>query len=454
MKKKMYALLLCLLVPGCALAVTEGVVEDAPQVVMQMETQAPEVSYLPDDSYYAYDTWLPAWENDEEWTESQMHDGEMYEDVYQNPRLTAGESKRALRLLNEYKAGKIAYTGESVLEKMENVVVGVYALNPDEYDGETVFTLLPGPQMTDEQLLAVIDAYAQLGLTFDPDALNYRNCARGGGIETNRFFVEEERTRYEMMAKKIRRGIIATDAAYEGMLRNPTLDSAYFCGMSDFSIKPYRSMTDEELMSLLMSIGVKDETATTDFDGIERRSRDVLRRTVGTPLSMELSNVNIEGGYVPTLYNADGEREWDWNAQVRSSYGATFSYYTAEGVLVYANVSFDMETDELVSASSMHSRDLGDFYYEEERRVTQEGIEAATAQAEKVIGMSGLTWRVHADEVTSTNWGTCVPVRAQLGENYWMTVYIGTDDNQVRGMSVDHGTLVEKLPNWKEENNG
>ncbi len=451
MKKKMLSLVFALLLPACALAVVEGVVEEAPPVEMEVAA-APEVSYLPDASYYAYDTWLPEWENDEEWTQSHTNDGEMYEDVYQNPRMTAGEAKRALRLLEAYKAGETAYTGESVLEKMENVVVGVYALNPDEYDGETVFTLLPGPQMTDEQLLAVIDAHAQLGLEFDPEKLSYRNCARGGGIETNRFFVEEERTRYEMMAKKIRRGIIATDAAYEGMLRNPTLDSAYFCGMSDFSIKPYRSMTDEELMSLLMSIGVKDETATTDFDGIERRSRDVLRRTVGTPLSMELSNVNIEGGYIPTLYNAECERGWAWDAEGRASYGATFTYHTADGVSAFANISFDMETDELVSASAMHSRD--NEFPPEGDAVTQEGIAAACATAEKMIGLKGLDWRVLTDDLTSTNWGVCLPVRAQIAENYWMTVYIGTDDNQVRGMSVDHGTLVETLPEWKDGGNG
>ncbi len=449
MKKKMLILALCLL-PACALAVTEGVVEDAPQVQMAMD--APEVSYLPDASYYAYDTWLPAWENNEEWKESYTNDGEMYEDVYQNPRMTAGESRRALRLLEQYKAGEIAYTGESVLEKMENVVVGVYALNPDEYDGERVFTLLPGPQMTDEQLLAVIDAHAQLGLEFDPAKLSARNCARGGGIETNRFFAQEEATRYSMLAKKIRRGIIPTDAAYEGLLRNPQLDSAYFCGMRDFSIKPYRSMTDEELMSLLMSIGVKDETATVDFDGIERRSRDVLRRTVGTPLSMELSNVNFEGGYVPTLYNAECERGWAWDAEGRASYGATFTYYTADGVQAYANISFDKETDELTHASAMHSRD--EEFPPEGDAVTPEGIAAASAMAEEMIGLKGLDWHVLTDDLTATNWGMCLPVRAQIGEHYWMTVYIGTDDNQVRGMCVDYGTLVETLPDWKDGGNG
>lgn len=452
MKKKMLILVLCLLLPACALAVTEGVVEDAPQVQMTMD--APEVSYLPDASYYAYDTWLPAWENDEEWTGSYTYDGEMYEDVYQNPRLTAGEAKRALRLLEQYKAGKIAYAGESVLEKMENVVVGVYALNPDEHDGERAFTLLPGPQMTDEQLLAVIDAHAQLGLEFDPAKLSARNCARGGGIETNRFFAEEESERYSMLWDKVVRGIIPTDAAYERLIRSPKLNSAYFCGMTDFTIKPYRAMTDEELMSLLMDMGAKDETAALDFDGIERRARGALRKAAHTPLSMALDGISSGGSYVPSLFTPEGEEGWDWMGEARSMYSATFSYHTADGIMVYAHASFDRETDELVTASAMHSRDLGDFYYEEEgNNVTQEGIDAATVQAETIICVSGLEWHV-MEESTYTNWGECVPVRAQVSENYFMTVYIGAGDNQLRGIEVIRGTLVDKLPEWEEENNG
>jgi len=450
MKKTMLILALCLLLPLCALAVEAGVVEEAPMVDVSAE-EAQAVSYLPDASYYAYDTWLPEWENDETWTESHTYDGEMYEDVYQNPRMTAGEGKRALRLLAQYKAGEIAYTGESVLEKMEDVVVGVYALDPAEYDGETVFTILPGPQMTDDQLLAVIDAFAQLGLTFDPDALNYRNCARGGGIESTRFFADEERARYSMLWDKVERGIIPTDAAYAGLIRNPQLDDAYFCGMNDFSIKPYRSMTDEELMSVMMAIGVRDMSAEIDFDGVERRSRDVLRKTVGTPLSMEMSNVDQDGSYIPTLYTADGQEGWDWTADARYTYGAHFSYYIAEGVQVYAHVAFDKETNDLVRASAMHSRNLE--FLPEENNVTQEGIDAATAQAEAIIGLSGLEWHA-VEEDMWTNWGKCIRVRARLDEHYWMTVCIGADDNQLRGLEVNHGTLVETLPEWDDVGNG
>lgn len=450
MKKRMLMLAICLLLTAYALAVTEGIVEDAPPVAMQIEAEQ-EVSYLPDESYYAYDTWIPEWENSEEWTQSHTNDGEMYEDVYQNPRMTAGEAKRALRLLEQYKAGNAVYAGESVLEKMENVVVGVYALDPAQFDGETVYTILPGPQMTDEQILAVIDAFAQLGMDFDPENLIYRNCARGGGIETTRFFAKEERERYSLLWEKVERGIIPTDAAYEGLIRAPKLDGAYFCGMMDFSIKPYRSMADEELMSVMMAIGVRDKSAEIDFDSVERRSRDVLRKTVGTPLSMELSNVDQDGSYIPSLYTADGEEGWDANAEARYTYGAHFSYYTAEGVQVYAHVAFDKETDELVRASAMHSRNLE--FPPEENNVTQEGIDAASAQAEAIIGLSGLAWHV-VDERMWTNWGECITVRAQIAENYWMTVYIGADDNQVRGMNVDRGTLVETLPQWDDVGNG
>ena len=52
---------LCLLLPACALGVTEGTVEDAPMVTLDGMSPAKEqVSYLPDETMYAgYGDWNP-----------------------------------------------------------------------------------------------------------------------------------------------------------------------------------------------------------------------------------------------------------------------------------------------------------------------------------------------------------------------------------------------------------
>ena len=440
MRRWMMAALLAMLLPACAMAVTEGTVEEAPAV--ELEPVEAEISYLPDASYYDdYGGWDPVWENAQEQADSGLLDG-MFSDVEQRPRLTAGEAARARALLAKVQAGELAYTGESVLEKMENVVVGVYALDPADYDGETVYTLLPGPCLSDEQLLAIIDAYAQLGLTFDPDALSARNCARGGGIETSRFFTQEEAERYQALSEMIRYGRLdAAGVTAERPVRNPKLNAAYYCGLNDFSIKPYRSLTDEEMVAMLVELGTHDESGEVDFAGIEREARSILCGHLGCPLSMPMAHISAEGSYVPRVFTADGDG--DWQGESRRHYSATFSYVDEQGIQVYADAAYDWETKTLVSASRMDSREWD--VREEENGVTQERIDAALAEAERIVGVTGVEWHVLETEC-STNWGGCRMARARLEDGLWLTAYIGENDGALHGLQLESGTLVDELP--------
>ena len=448
---------LCLALPACALAVTEGVVEDAPMVEMESAGGAGSAAaaYLPDASYYTgYGDWLPAWEDSPVWVESEF-DGECYYDVEQRPRMTAGEAERAKVLLTAYQAGMIAYEGESILNKMEDVIVGVYALDPAEYDGERAYVILPGPCMTDEQLLAVIAAYDELGLAFDPDALNYRNCARGGGIETNRFLTEEERTRHKNLAHLIERGLLDVSGVTEKGMRNPRLDSRYFCGMTDFTIRPYRVATDEEFAAQLVASGYRDRTGEIDYAGIERESRKVLNGRLGAALSMELGDVSTGGAYVPSVFDANGKEGFVWG-ESRGVYGAYFIYYLADGTLVHANATFDKETKQLVSASCIHDRDdtYGHLFDEVETAPADDVIMEEIRRVEERLGLSGLTWHILKDDVMWTNWGACIPVRAQMAENEWLTVYIGKEDGKEHGLAISAGTLVDTLPDDNMPVNG
>ena len=444
MKKWFMTLLLCLLLPAGAMAVTEGVVENAPQVEIEEMTKSAEISYLPDESYYAgYGDWFPPWENAEEWVESKF-DGECYHDVEQRPRMTAGEAKRAEKLLADYNAGKLAYAGENVLNKMDNVVVGVYALDPESYAGEKAFVILPGPCMTDEQILAVIDAYDQLGLTFDPHALNERNCARGGGIETNRFLTQEEGERYRTLARLIERGLLDVSQVDEAQALQPNLDARYFCGLPDFTIRPYRAATDEEFVAMLVDQGRRDLTGEIDFSGIEKESRAVLNSRLGAPLSMELTQINPEGSYMPELYDKACRRGWDWDSPARKTYGASLTYHTPEGVLVYVNTAFDHETKQLVEASMMYHRDNSELYMTD-TLPSQEVIMQQIAAVEERLGLSGLEWHVVYEDETWTNWGQCIPVRAQAAEDEWLTVYVAKENGEFCGIALSSGTLVEAL---------
>ena len=444
MKKKLWIAWLCCLLPMSALAVTEGVVESAPQVEMEAVSPA-EISYLPDGSYYAgYGDWNPAWENAKEWVESEF-DGECYYDVEQRPRMTAGESARAEKLLEAYQSGKLVYAGESVLNRMENVIVGVYALDPEDYAGESAFVILPGPCMTDEQILAVIDAYAQLGLTFDPAKLSERNCTRGGGIETNRFLTEEEGERYRLLARLIERGLLDVTGVDAAQALQPKLDARYFCGLPDFTIRPYRAATDEEFVAMLVDLGRHDMTGEVDFTGIEKESRRILNRRLGAPLSMELSHINPEGSYAPKLFDKDCRRSWSWDLPGRKTFGASFTYHTPDGILVYVNIAFDDETKELVEASAMYHRDNSELYMTD-TEPSQDVIMAEIQSVEKKLGLAGLAWHVLYEDETWTNWGQCIPVRAQVAEKEWMTIYVAKENGQFCGIELSSGTLVDALP--------
>ncbi len=446
MKKKLWIVLVCCLLPVSAWAVTEGVVEDAPQVEIEAMTESPEISYLPDESYYAgYGDWFPAWENAEEWVESRF-DGECYHDVEQRPRMTAGEAARAEKLLADYQAGKIIYAGENALNKMEDVIVGVYALDPKDYAGEKTFVILPGPCMTDGQILAVIDAFNQLGLMFDPHALSAKNCARGGGIEANRFLTEEERARYQNLARLIEHGLLDVAHIDADLALQPKLDSRYFCGLPDFTIRPYRAATDEEFVAMLVDLGYHDMTGEIDYDAIEKESRALLNSRLGTPLSMELVYVYNEGSYVPKLFGANGKEGYDWSQNGRRSYGASFTYTTPEGILVYVNTEFDWETKKLVDASAMHSKEGGgEPIPDDAPDITTQQVMAAIVDVQNQLGISGVEWHQDLDEETWTNWGECLIVRGQVGEGEWMTIYIGKDDGKAHGLELSSGTLVEEL---------
>ena len=445
MMKKLFLLLaLCLMLPAWALAVTEGVVEEAPPVKMESYDAQAQVSYLPDESYAAgYGDWNPAWEESPVWVESPF-DGECYYDVEQRPRMTAGEATRAKALLPRYLAGEIAYEGESILGKMEDVIVGVYALNPQDFDGERAYAILPGPCMTDEQLLAVIDAYHQLGLTFDPDTLSARNCARGGGIEASRFLVEEERARYGNLARLIERGLLDVSHVEAATLLNPKLDSRYFCGLPDFTIRPYRSQTDEEFAAQLRQMGYRDKSGEFDYDGIEKQARSVLN-AMGAPLSMEFENVFDEGGYVSCIFDVQGREGYLWSEQGRRGYGASFSWNTMEGNEAYAHAMYDWETKALVSASWAHQKNWDEHAGPSVMRIADEEALAAAKEAEQRIGLVSPVWRLQED-VMYNDWGACRMVRAKVEENFWLTVYVGGDDGKVHGIEIQRGDTVDQLP--------
>lgn len=288
-KMGLVALMALLCLPMGALAVREGVIEDAPMVEARRKT-----SYLPMHRVVVEET---GWMLEEAYTEvdtTQMMHDEIRASLTSNCRLTTGERKRMEKLMAAYAAGERTGDGASVLEAKQNVRVGVYALDPAEYDGERVLLLLPGNCLTDEEMLAILDAYRELGEVFDPDALSERNCVRG-----HTFMGEgAEDERRERLRWLIQRGILRRDDVPETMTA-VELDENSFLGSYDgkFILTPYRRLTDDELLDVLFLSGFKNESEAIDLPAAERNARLALREKNGCPLSMELTYMNTSYDY-------------------------------------------------------------------------------------------------------------------------------------------------------------
>lgn len=326
---KIVAMLLAvIMMPSLASAVTEDTIEAAPEIQLEIVTES-KISYLPDASYYVNSSYLdglcPDWAESETYVEMPIEGDQFIGLGMQYPSLTSGEQKRALRLKEQYDAGILTYNGPSILNLRENVIVGVYEINPADYDGEVVYVLLPYCCLSDSNLLAIIDAYHHLGLNFDPASLNYRNCMRGGDLEATRVMTSDERDRNNRIRQLIQNGMLTQDQiASDAALYEVSLDPQYFNGLAGYRMYPYRCMNDDELAVAAFVCGVKDQSHSFDFQSSERLARNAMHRYMDIPLSVASGRITQRD--VNLTYwdeSANGEQE---NREGNSGYDVLFSW--------------------------------------------------------------------------------------------------------------------------------
>ena len=319
-KTGLAALMVLLCLPMGAQAVREGVIEEAPMVEVQEK-----ISYLPRVRQEKAET---GWMLEEAYTEidtTEMLYADIRACLTSSCRLTTGERKRMDKLMAAYAAGERTGDGASVLKAEKNVRVGVYALDPAEYDGERVMLLLPGNCLTDEEMLAILDAYHQLGETFDPDALNERNCVRGQMYL--RSVTAEDEGRWMSLKAQVERGILKREDVSQ-TLKAVEVDGASVLGSQNgkFIFTPYRRLTDDELLDDMFLGGIQNECEGIDIDAAERNARLALREKHGCPLSMKLMSLHAyddygqAGGhwgrmrYISLLFEYTDENDVRWSA--------------------------------------------------------------------------------------------------------------------------------------------
>ena len=156
--------------------------------------------------------------------------------------------------------------------------------------------LLPGNCLTDEEMLAILDAYHQLGETFDPDALNERNCVRGQMYL--RSVTAEDEGRWMSLKAQVERGILKREDVSQ-TLKAVEVDGASVLGSQNgkFIFTPYRRLTDDELLDDMFLCGIRNECEGVDIDAAERNARLALREKHGCPLSMKLTNLHAYDDY-------------------------------------------------------------------------------------------------------------------------------------------------------------
>ena len=257
-------------------------------VVYVLPTLEPEISLQLDvvENEYAID--LEAFYADQ-WAEYVAQKGNST--VY--PALAADELLRFPEIKARYDAGHRAPEGvDSILNRTENVSIGVYPLPMEMYHGEQVFLLLPDRLLTDDELLLILDTYAALDLTFDPEALSWRNCMRGGTLEYTRAFIGDENQRMDSLMDLYRRGVLLPEEETDLMpgrdgVGRVSLNPEEYGGADSFSFIPGCRMSDPNLLKLAaMNIGELNY-ALQDYAGWESLARLQMHTLFGMPVTVE-----------------------------------------------------------------------------------------------------------------------------------------------------------------------
>ncbi len=310
--------------------------------------------------------------------------------------------------------------------------MALFLVDPADYDGETWYLMLPARELTEMELLAVFDVFDLLGQSFDPGSVNIRNCCRG--LSYNRALRPEEAERSGRLSQLVYSDLIPGNIKTDGN-RNLVL----CCGTDPmFFLRPYSSMTDEEL---LMEINVNNQDVMDRIT--EREAREMLNRYFGFPLSMAC--VSYLHGY-DTLV-VEGIRKEDQQIMMKhadSIMGAEFEVSEDADSLIFVDVCFDdvlegrmiyvkyvniPKTENEYDAASVYRMDTMEKY--------PELCAAADRFAERYFGKNGLHGWCQASDDPPILPHTVLPAKP------YMILYTYTDEILL-SMTVEEDGLVRE----------
>ena len=246
---------------------------------------------------------------------------------YELTELSPSELERLPAIEAKYASGE--RPAESVLNKAEDVHVSLITLPPEQYEGESWFLFLPNRCMTDEELLQVVDAFAQIGEKLSAVTLTWHNCMRMPIDETlTRSFSDEERERYISVRELFTRGGLRPETPFTRLPGDDgvgciDLYEEDFNGLDEVRFLPARSMTDEELLQLFQFTFGEPAAPAEEMAGYEAQLRKLMNDQMGMPLTarrtgesiMKANTTNVYGDertcYSCTFVETSGQkREW------------------------------------------------------------------------------------------------------------------------------------------------
>ena len=261
---------------------------------------------------------------------------------YQMPGFSKTETERLPETQRHWDEG--ARPESSILNLTEHVKLSLVELPKEQYEGESWFLLLPYSELTDEELLQVVDAFGQLGIRIDASMVNWHNCMRGGGCEVGlRSLTEEEENRFSSIGELYTRSGLRPETPFTASVTDDglgyvTLDEEEHCGLDMVTFEPARRITDEELLQMYALYF--DEPAAAPGKMAEYET--LLRKEMCNLLGMPLSAKRIDEEFV---YPANENDAYETD---RTVYSTQFEETGGAGGRWYGTV--DIDTGKLTRA--------------------------------------------------------------------------------------------------------
>ncbi|MBR5109475.1 MAG: hypothetical protein IK099_04710 [Clostridia bacterium] len=225
---------------------------------------------------------------------------------YELTELSPNELERLPAIEAKYEAGE--RPTENVLNKSEDVHVALITLPAEQYEGESWFLFLPNRAMTDEELLQVVDAFAQIGEKLSAISLTWHNCMRMPIEETvTRIFSDEERERFVSVRELYTRGGLRPEKPFTCLPGDDGvgcigLYEEDFNGLDEVRFLPARRMTDEELLQLFQFTFGEPAAPAEEMAGYEAKLRKLMNEQMGMPLTARRTGESIVKANASNVY--------------------------------------------------------------------------------------------------------------------------------------------------------